>query len=169
MALDEQDWTAFHAAQAVTAEQRADAEDSVLTGVLLEAAEDFARAQGAIEVNRQQGTVDWHQATEENIAALEAQVHGPLEIGDWVAHITLPARRGPTEPAVPEEVEVLVEAAGLAEEALRLARRVRIWPMTVDRISVHLAIRALEGATGDLKLSAEILAEAAVEHRPVKP
>lgn len=165
-------WTSFAALSAVP---QAVYDDLKLRAQLAEQlaadGEDMARRTSnapILEVG--EASFEWHEVTRENRAALEAQLGDqPLEVGDRVAKVTIPCLRGPWEPDVPEEVAVLLEAVGLTEEALRQARRVRVWPMNPDRIAVYLAVRALENALGDLKVSAEVLAEAAAEHRKVRP
>jgi hypothetical protein len=91
--------TSFHTVQAVTAEMRHDAVDvdSALIELTALSAEEF----GAVEVDKDSATIDWHEVTDLNRLALEMQVRQLLQVGDWVAHITLPCRREdpPARPA----------------------------------------------------------------------
>jgi hypothetical protein len=68
-----------------------------------------------------------------------------------------------------EEVQVLLDAASSAQDALDQARRIKVWPMTPERLPVYTGRIALEHAISDLRASAEALDHGEDQARPVRP
>ena len=87
-------WTNYIGLQVVPAGARHPSLAGELLQLLLDTAEDAARESATVtEVDRETATVDWFEVDTDNQVALEAQTRQPLEVGDYVAKVTLPCRK----------------------------------------------------------------------------